>query len=88
MPRVAGASLANHPETLRRHALKVGEAIGECAAARPEVAAPAVVVTLDSTFIRSCEKAERHLEVRASATLKRNSVDGRFSVPSPRPNRT
>jgi hypothetical protein len=24
-----------HPETLRRHALKVGEAIGECAAARP-----------------------------------------------------
>jgi hypothetical protein len=55
---------AKHPETLRRHALKVGEAIGECAAARPEVAAPAVVVTLDSTFIRSCKKAERHLEVR------------------------
>jgi hypothetical protein len=31
---------------------------------RPEAAAPAVVVTLDSTFIRSCEKGERHLEVR------------------------
>jgi hypothetical protein len=24
--------------------------------------APAVVVTLDSTFIRSCEDGERHLE--------------------------
>jgi hypothetical protein len=55
---------AKHPETLRRHALRVGEALGEGAAARPEVTAPAVVVTLDSTFIRSCEKAERHLEVR------------------------
>ena len=29
----------------------------------PEVAASAVVVTLDSTFIRSCKQAERHLEV-------------------------
>ena len=55
---------AKHPETLRRHALKVGEALGERAAALPEVAASAVVVTLDSTFIRSCEKGERHLEVR------------------------
>ena len=55
---------AKHPETFRRHALRVGEALGEGAAARPEVTAPAVVVTLDSTFIRSCEKAERHLEVR------------------------
>jgi hypothetical protein len=44
---------AKHPETLRRHALRVGEALGEGAAARPEVTAPAVVVTLDSTFIRS-----------------------------------
>jgi hypothetical protein len=55
---------AKHPETLRRHALKVGEAIDECATAHPQVAAAAVVMTLDSTFIRSCEKAERHLEVR------------------------
>ena len=55
---------AKHPETLRRHALKVGEALGECAAARPVAAASAVVVTLDSTFIRSCEKGERQLEVR------------------------
>jgi len=53
-----------HHETLRRHTLKVGEALGECAAIRPETAASAVVVTLDSTFIRSCAEGERHLEVR------------------------
>jgi hypothetical protein len=52
-----------HPETLRRHTLKVGEALRNCAAARPGTAA-AIVVTLDSTFIRSCADGERHLEVR------------------------
>ncbi len=53
-----------HHETLRRHTLKVGEALGECAVTQPETAAPAIVMTLDSTFIRSCENGERHLEVR------------------------
>jgi len=53
-----------HHETLRRHTLKVGEALSECAAIRPETAASAIVVTLDSTFIRSCAEDERHLEVR------------------------
>jgi len=53
-----------HHETLRRHTLKIGEALGECAAVRPETAASAIVVTLDSTFIRSCAEGERHLEVR------------------------
>jgi len=53
-----------HHETLRRHTLKVGEALGKCAVTRPELAASAVVVTLDSTFIRSCADGERHLEVR------------------------
>jgi len=53
-----------HHATLRRHTLKVGEALGECAAVRPETAASAIVVTLDSTFIRSCAEGERHLEVR------------------------
>ena len=53
-----------HYETLRRHTLKVGEALGECAAIRPETTASAIVVTLDSTFIRSCEDSGRHLEVR------------------------
>ncbi len=53
-----------HHETLRRHTLKVGESLDECATIRPETAASAIVVTLDSTFIRSCESGERHLEVR------------------------
>jgi len=53
-----------HHETLRRHTLKVGEAHGDYVATRPEAAASAIVVTLDSTFIRSCGDGERHLEVR------------------------
>jgi hypothetical protein len=52
------------PETLRRHALRAGEALRNAAATRPAPAASAIVVTLDSTFIRSCEDGERHLEVR------------------------
>jgi hypothetical protein len=53
------------PETLRRHTLKIGGALRIDAVARPEkAAAAAVAVTLDSTFIRSCEDGERHLEVR------------------------
>ena len=53
-----------HHETLRRHSLKVGEALGDYVATRPDTAASAIVVTLDSTFIRSCAEGERHLEVR------------------------
>ena len=55
---------AKHPETLRRQTLKTGEALAECAAIQPETPASAIVVSLDSTFIRSCEDGERHLEVR------------------------
>ena len=40
LEQVFPVDAAKHPETLRRHALKVGEALGECAAARPEAAAP------------------------------------------------
>ena len=53
-----------HHETMRRHALKVGEALGACATIRAETPASAIVVTLDSTFIRSCADGVRHLEVR------------------------
>jgi len=56
--------VGKHHETLRRHTLKVGEALGERAAVRPKTAASAIVVTLDSTFVRSCAEGERHLEVR------------------------
>jgi hypothetical protein len=52
------------PETLRRHTLRVGEAVADRAAIRPETSTPAITVTLDSTFIRSCEDGECHLEVR------------------------
>ncbi len=53
-----------HHETLRRQTLKVGEMLRGRIAIRPEAAASAIVVTLDSTFIRSCAEGERHLEVR------------------------
>jgi hypothetical protein len=52
------------PETLRRHTLKIGEELRMAAATRSVADAEAIVVTLDSTFIRSCEDGERHLEVR------------------------
>jgi hypothetical protein len=51
-------------ETLRRRTLKIGEALRNDAMATLETAAPAIMVTLDSTFIRSCEDGERHFEVR------------------------
>jgi hypothetical protein len=51
-------------ETLRRRVLKVGDVLRNDTTAKPETAAPAITVSLDSTFIRSCEDGERHLEVR------------------------
>ena len=51
-------------ETLRRRVLKVGEALRSDATTKPTAASQAITVTLDSTFIRSCEDSERHLEVR------------------------
>ena len=52
------------PETVRRHTLTIGAALQNDAGARPEMAVAAIGVSLDSTFIRSCEDGERHLEVR------------------------
>jgi hypothetical protein len=51
-------------ETLRRRTLKVGGALCDEAVSRPETAASVIAVTLDSTFIRSCEDGARHLEVQ------------------------
>jgi len=76
-----------HHATLRRHTLKVGEALGECAVIRPETAASAIVVTLDSTFIRSSRKASGIWRC-GSAMSKRSPVAGRFSAPSPKPAQT
>ena len=53
-----------HHATMRRRTLKVGEMLRDRIAIRPEAAASAIVVTLDSTFIRSCENGKRHMEVR------------------------
>ena len=60
-------------ETLRGRTLKLGEQLRRAATAAPEptaVAAPAsaIVVTMDSTYIRSCHDGERHLEVRVGNT--------------------
>ena len=60
LPVDAGKS----PETLRGHTLKIGERLREAPAVKPATAASAITVTVDSTFIRSCQDGERHLEVR------------------------
>ena len=52
------------PETLRSHTLRVGQQLCDAAGNQPAAAAAAISVSLDSTFIRSCEDGERHLEVR------------------------
>src|SRR3954465_15928342 len=54
------------PEMLRRHTLESAKTLSMTSAAEAPVSvdAKAIVVTLDSTFIRSCEDGQRHLEVR------------------------
>jgi hypothetical protein len=52
-------------ETLRRHTLKLGAQLQDRAVVKPATAAAAIAISVDSTFIRSCEEGERHLEVRA-----------------------
>jgi hypothetical protein len=52
------------PRSLRRHPLKAGTALADRAAIRPPAVAPAITVTVDSTFIRSREDRERPFEVR------------------------
>ena len=60
LPIDAGTS----PETLRNHTLQVGKQLSDAAAEKPPAAAAAITISLDSTFIRSCEDSERHLDVR------------------------
>jgi hypothetical protein len=59
LPIDAGKS----PETLRSHTLQIGKKLGDAAADKPSAAAAAITITLDSTFIRSREEGEPHLEV-------------------------
>jgi hypothetical protein len=51
-------------ETLRRRTFEVAEELPMPATVEPAAPAEMITVTLDSTFIRSCEAGERHLEVR------------------------
>jgi len=51
-------------ETLRRHTLKLGEQLQHRPVVRPTPPAAAISISVDSTFIRSCEDGPRHLEVR------------------------
>jgi len=60
LPVQAGKS----PETFRGHTLKIGEQLRDAPAVEPVAVAAAITVTLDATFIRSCDDGERHLEVR------------------------
>ena len=69
LPIDAGTS----PETLRSHTLQVGKRLGDAAAEKPPAAAAAITISLDSTFIRSREDGERHLEVRVGNV---ETVDG------------
>src|SRR5690349_2474869 len=49
---------------LRAHTLKPGEDLVDTAAAKPAAEAAAITLSVDSTYIRSCEEGSRHLEVR------------------------
>ena len=52
------------PGTLRAHTLKIGEQPCDIPAAQPVAAAMSITVTTHSTFIRSCDAADRHLKAR------------------------
>ncbi|MDO9714695.1 hypothetical protein Q7A36_40890, partial [Paracraurococcus sp. LOR1-02] len=79
LAQVLPVDAGSDPETLRRHTFKVAASLPVLAAAKPATPAEAIVVTLDSTFIRSCEEGERHLEVRignVETTTGRRQVFG------------
>ena len=61
------ADVGMSPETLRAHTLKIGEQLCDMPTTKPVAAAMSITVTTDSTFIRSCEEGNRHLEVRVGA---------------------
>jgi hypothetical protein len=82
MPYRVAADLLQHllpidagksPETLRSHTLQVGKRLSDAAAEKPPIAATAITISLDSTFIRSRDDGERHLEVRVGNV---ETVDG------------
>ena len=83
MAQMFPVGVGNDPETLRCHTLKIGAALRDQPAVRSD-AALAITVTLDSTFIRSCQKGERHRRC-GSAMSKRRLAADRFLAPLPKP---
>ena len=69
LPIDAGTS----PETLRSHTLQVGKRLGDAAAEKPPITATAITISLGSTFVRSRDDGEPHLEVRVGNV---ETVDG------------
>jgi hypothetical protein len=67
-------------ESMRGRTLKLGEALRDTAALEPTTAAPAITLTLDSTFIRSCEEDLRHLEVRLGNVEASNAARQVFAA--------
>jgi len=51
-------------ETLRRHTLQLGAQLQDRPVDKPATPAATISISVDSTFVRSCEDGERHLEVR------------------------
>jgi hypothetical protein len=52
------------PETLRNHTLRTGAALRRSPLPMSPAASAELSISVDSTFIRSCEAGERHLEVQ------------------------
>ena len=52
------------PETLRNHTLKIGEKLRHAPGIAPSIERSEISISLDSTFIRSREPGERHVEVQ------------------------
>ena len=73
LPIDAGTS----PETMRSHTLQVGKRLADAAAEMPPAVAAAITISLDSTFIRSRDDGERHLEVGVGNV---ETVDGSRQV--------
>src|SRR4051794_5600223 len=62
--RACGKQWNERTGTVLNRAQYPSDVIALVAAAEPATPSEAIVVTLDSTFIRSCEAGERHVEVR------------------------
>ena len=65
---------------MRGRTLKFGGALRDAAALEPTTAAPAITLTLDSTFIRSCEEDLRHLEVQLGNVEASNAARQVFAA--------